>query len=341
MHFICETSREDKKIIGEIESNDQFLEIIQNYIMDRYPEYTVLENISLEQIKRSEKYDNGIYLVKNNAYIQLISKSQTISESYICDFAFILCQWEVLTYNNLLSENLKENNNLVEDKIENNNNNFAGSLSPAKFQIKKFELDPKIKNPSFLITGRRSSGKSWFIRDIINKLELATGDDNFAANTLIVAPKDKENPFYANYFPDAKIIYKYDREIILEHLKKGMGCVVLDDCLLHQKLRDIGYDFSQCRIPFIISNSYLNLMSGNSDNNIDYYVFFGEKETFWKKKIWDVTEKKISTYEHFEKVFDTITGDHRAMIIDRKNKSKFIGDLIFWYKARIFKRKND
>lgn len=76
-----------------------------------------------------------------------------------------------------------------------------------KFPISEFSLSEMISNPSIVMIAKRGSGKSWVTKAILHRYQdVPVG--------IIIAPTDRENCFYGNFFPNTYIYYEYNSSII-------------------------------------------------------------------------------------------------------------------------------
>ena len=87
-------------------------------------------------------------------------------------------------------------------------------------QLNKFNLEKLVKdssnkfmNPRIAIIAKSGSGKSWVIRDILHHIkDIPVG--------IIIAPTDRMNGFYNEYFPLSFIYHEYNENIIPKLLYK-------------------------------------------------------------------------------------------------------------------------
>jgi len=85
-----------------------------------------------------------------------------------------------------------------------------------KLPINEFSLEQMTNNPHILIIGKRGTGKSYLIKDILRSKVMKNRP------VTVISPTDKCNPFYSNISDDniniKKIHYQYKSEIIYNFL---------------------------------------------------------------------------------------------------------------------------
>jgi len=82
--------------------------------------------------------------------------------------------------------------------------------TPGYLPIQQFSLNEMGENPSILIIGKRGSGKSWVIKDILKTIAMKNKP------VTIISPGEKYNPWYRT-LPDLNIrtlTYEYESKII-------------------------------------------------------------------------------------------------------------------------------
>ncbi|AYV77464.1 MAG: packaging ATPase [Dasosvirus sp.] len=107
-----------------------------------------------------------------------------------------------------------------------------------KLAVREFKLNDLCDNPSIVVVGKRGSGKSWLIRDLLNKLNVPA---------TVICPTEIDNPFYQKNPLVHKIYYKYDPQIIsdllhsqrmMRKLKKNQSYHLDEICVPDPEIND-------------------------------------------------------------------------------------------------------
>jgi len=219
-----------------------------------------------------------------------------------------------------------------------------------KFSINKFNLDQMVQNPSILIIARRSSGKSFIVREILNHYK------NIPAG-LVISPTDRMNSFYKHLFPDLYIHYD-TKDITLKKilLRQAMmidraknseneidpsAVTVMDDNLPKKKswtkdenIMEILMNGRHYQLTTMVTMQTPLGITPDMRANFDYIFLLRDDSMINKKKLWNNYAGMFPTFDSFEKVFDECTKDYRAMVIDNRNPCDNIQEKVFWFKAK-------
>ena len=215
-----ESSEMKESIVDKVYSVRHFFHKINNFVKNKYSTYKLVELTSLDMIKNTEKLIEGIYLLDNKTNMQLVQKNKIVREGYIYNSIYYetknLFIWRLIPIEKF---SFDDNTNLSQINQQ--------ETETAYREIKTFDMD-KIKNAKkYIISAKRGSGKSYIVSHLISYLN---DNDNFIKNSLIISPTERMNPFYIHRFPQAKIIYQFDDDIVQEYIKNEKVCIVCDDC---------------------------------------------------------------------------------------------------------------
>lgn len=207
--------------------------------------------------------------------------------------------------------------------------------------IKFFDISLSKNNSIILIIGKKNSGKTILIKNIIKYkkiIDLCT----------IFNPKQENNNKYNNYndliIPNIKY-YKYDENIIFNSLKNNLEkqLIIFDDALLYSK-KESSLIFEKIIINNKINNtSFILSMSTTFTNssilieNIDYIFIFNDHNILYIRNIYYKYAIKIfSTFELFNEMFQLITKNlYSCMVISKILKSNKIEDNIYYYRVNL------
>src|SRR5690606_25939521 len=102
-------------------------------------------------------------------------------------------------------------------------------------EVREFDMEDFKKNPNIYIIGKRGSGKSLIIKNIIDHY-----GPKILPNTIIISPTEKINNFYRPLYKDAKIMYKYKKSTIRKFIEgtEEEKLLILDDCMVKSMITD-------------------------------------------------------------------------------------------------------
>lgn len=218
--------------------------------------------------------------------------------------------------------------------------------------IREFKLKWMVPNPSICMIAKRGSGKSWVVRSILRHFKSIPGG-------VIIAPTDKMNTFYGEFFPDVYIHYEYKSEIIedifyrqenmIKKCKEKMkqnrkvdprAFLVMDDCLSSkgtwmkdQPISKLFYDGRHYKLMYILTMQFPLGITPELRANFDYIFLLGEDFLTNQKRLYDHYAGMFPDFNSFRQVFMDLTSDYGSMVIvNRGCRANFL-DKIFWYKA--------
>jgi hypothetical protein len=225
-------------------------------------------------------------------------------------------------------------------------------MAELHLKLRKFNVKALYRDPMVFIIGKRRTGKSVLIADLL-----------FHRNSCGVAVSGTEEPVYGKFMQKQYIYDTYTPELI-ENVIKRQGnikrqfdkditetgtssidqrtFIVLDDCFQDDKWsKDVGIRFlfmnGRCiSTSCIFAMSYAMGMPPNLRGNIDYVFIFREsimanRERIWRQYAMDI----FSEFDTFCQVMDQCTLNFECLVIDKRSSSSKIEDRVFWYKAEI------
>jgi hypothetical protein len=221
---------------------------------------------------------------------------------------------------------------------------------PIHIGIKLFNPDEIKNNSTILIIGKRNTGKSVFLKDLMyHKQQVSTG--------VVFAGTENANGFYGSFIPDSFVHNDYKPDIItrliarqerkqLENEDRKINkpiddvFVILDD--LNYKAKEwkneetMKYLFSNGRhnrIFLVIALQYIMSLTPELRANADYVVVFAQSSAKAKRKVFDEFGGCFENFETFNYIFDSCTKDYCCLVI--KTTGNGMADQVFWYKADI------
>lgn len=206
--------------------------------------------------------------------------------------------------------------------------------------------------PTIAMIGKRGSGKSWIIRDIIRAYS------HIPVGTVI-SPTDKKSGFFKNFFPDLYIYYEYETKILekvmlrqetmIEKTKEKAlegkfvdpaSFLIMDDCLASKGewikdtlIREVFQNGRHDKLLYILTMQYPLGIGPELRTNFDYVFIMGEDFTSIQKKICEQYVGMLKTFNDFKTVFEQVTENYGCLVVNNKVKSKDIRKKLFWYRA--------
>tara|TARA_B100002051_G_C16692981_1_gene616563 strand:+ start:165 stop:1007 length:843 start_codon:yes stop_codon:yes gene_type:complete len=213
-----------------------------------------------------------------------------------------------------------------------------------KLRVKKFQPDKVKHNRIFFIIGKRGTGKTTIMRDILSHyppVDFAIG----------MTPTEETADVFREFLPETCIYHEFSqhkleqmlsvqRELIRKKKDRSF-LLVLDDCLYQkgvlksQAMRDLVFNGRHLHVAVFVCVQYLMDISPDVRSNIDYVFALRENIISNRMKLWKFFFGMFSKYDDFAKCMDACTANHQCMIMDNTQKSTEIEDTVFWYRAEL------
>jgi hypothetical protein len=231
------------------------------------------------------------------------------------------------------------------------------------FQIKKFNIETirercdidSRKSPMIVIIGKKDTGKSFLVRDILCNTQSA-----FPIGTVI-SGTEVANEFFQHMVPSKLIHDKYQPEIVMGVIKRQLGAktqrnedkkrsggnsnidprafLILDDCLYDSswiKEESTRYVFMNGRhidLMTIITMQYPLGITPNLRTNVDFIFILRETILGNRRRIYENYAGMFPTFEMFCQFMDQCTENFEGLVICNGVQSNRLEDQVFWYKA--------
>ena len=218
----------------------------------------------------------------------------------------------------------------------------------------KFAALEQSSGPVIVLIGRRDTGKSFLVRDLLyHHQDIPVG--------TVISGTEAGNGFYGKIVPKLFIHEEYNsgiienvlkrQRIVLKELKKQpvsrvvsgkidpRSFVIMDDCLYDDKwtrdrlMRLLFMNGRHWKIMLVITMQYPLGVPPNLRTNIDYVFILREPYMSNKRRIYENYAGMFPTFESFVQVMDQCTENYECLVIDNNVKSNRLEDSIFWYKA--------
>lgn len=228
------------------------------------------------------------------------------------------------------------------------------TLELKKFDMKRITfLKDENKGPVIVLIGRRDTGKSYLVRDLLyHHRDIPIG--------TVISGTEAGNGFYASHVPKLFIHDEYSSGIIENILKRQKSVikevnkqiqmyksskidprsfVILDDCLYDSTwtrdklMRLLFMNGRHWKVLLVITMQYPLGCPPTLRTNIDYVFILREPYISNRKRIYDNYAGMFPTFESFCQVMDQCTENYECLVIDNNVKSNKLSEQIFWYKA--------
>jgi hypothetical protein len=232
------------------------------------------------------------------------------------------------------------------------------------FQLRKFdinmikdrcEIDSR-KSPMMVIIGKKDTGKSFLVRDILFNTQQC-----FPVGTVISAT-EVANEFFQHMVPSKFIHDKYRPEIVQNVIKRqatikdkrnkdklargGSSSIdtraflILDDCLYDAKAwmnedstKFVFMNGRHIDLTTMITMQYPLGIGPNLRTNVDFIFILRENITRNRRIIYENYAGMFPTFEMFCQFMDQCTENFECLVICNNVSSNRLEDQVFWYKA--------
>jgi len=228
------------------------------------------------------------------------------------------------------------------------------TLELKKFNMRNitFKINDS-KGPVVCLIGRRDSGKSFLVKDLLyyhQDIPIGT----------VIAGTEEGNGFYGKMVPKLFIHNEYKTEIIenvlkrqrqvmkqinkeMETFKKSnidpRAFVILDDCLYDNSwsrdkmMRLLFLNGRHWKVMLVLTMQYPLGIPPTLRTNIDYVFILREPYIANRKRIYENYAGMFPTFESFCQIMDNCTENYECLVIDNNVKSNKLTDQVQWYKA--------
>jgi hypothetical protein len=216
----------------------------------------------------------------------------------------------------------------------------------------EFKLESMAENPSILMIGKRGSGKSYVTRAILEHFH------NIPVG-IIIAPTDKMNCFFGNFFPDLFIYYKFSSEILENLLKRqekmiekekekhkngkkidAKSFIVMDDCMSDNKnwmkeqtIYELLFNGRHYKIMYILTLQFSLGITPAMRSNFDYIFLLADDFGTNVQRLYTHYAGMFENFHAFKEIFDQVTSNYGCMVVANRGPRSSFQDKIYWYKA--------
>jgi len=222
-------------------------------------------------------------------------------------------------------------------------------------RLSKFNMNMIPDDGVILMIGRRGTGKSWLIKDLMwHKRNMPVG--------TVISGTEGANAFYSTIVPSLLVHDEFSSDIIGNSLKRQKAImkqinkdkevrgastldrrafVVMDDCMYDTKwihdrnIRDLFMNGRHYGLLYIIALQYVLGIPPVLRGQVDYVFILRENQVSARKKIYEQFAGIFPSFELFCQIMDQCTEDYECLVIHNGSKTNKIEDCVFWYKAEL------
>jgi len=212
-------------------------------------------------------------------------------------------------------------------------------------RVKKFDPETIKKDRISLIVGKRGSGKSSLLKDLLFSMRdrfdfcMAMCPTMESANMLKSCMP--ESCVYSRFSPGKiDLLVQTAREFAAKN-KERHFLLVLDDVFYDksicrsQSFRFLFFNGRHVRVTVILLLQYLVDLPPDLRSNVDYIFSMRETVLANRLKLYKMFFGVFGSFEDFCAVFERCTQNYECICLDNTLQSTGVADCIFWYKARL------
>lgn len=220
-----------------------------------------------------------------------------------------------------------------------------------KYTFQKFNLDKIAEGSIINVIGKRGSGKSVFIEDLMLFFK------NMFPVVTVVSTTDQLNNTFGKHIPAMLIHDNYSSELIENILNRQRRVIeynkqhptkqvnpnlllILDDIQgTTKKIRnDIMLDTiyttgRHYHITLISAMQYVNGLTPTQRSNTDIICLSRDNNRENQKKLYQAFAGIFNTFAEFQKTFIQLTENHGIMIINNREQSMDLDKCVYWYRV--------
>ena len=215
----------------------------------------------------------------------------------------------------------------------------------SKLQLTKFDPSKMGNDKVCLFIGKRGTGKSTLVMDIMyHKRALPAG--------VVMSATEEGNHFYGKYVPDLFVHGAYKKEVLerlIQSQKDRMMkygsvdpvFVLLDDCMYDRGfmkdecIRQLFMNGRHWKIFFLLTTQYCMDIPPALRTNVDYVFVLRENVIMNRERLYKSFFGVFPTFGMFQQVMDSCTENYECLVLDNTSKSNHINECVYWYRAAL------
>ncbi len=196
-----------------------------------------------------------------------------------------------------------------------------------------------------VIIGKRNTGKSYLLRDILSHIH-----SQFDC-VSVFSQTEHLNHFYEKFIPKFLIHREWDENKIEKIFKvqensknndtKHNFALIFDDMISEAGvwrnnafIKKIFLEGRHYNLGFFLLTQFVNALPPYAKNNIDYIFILQQQNNEEKERLYKEFGGAFGSKKEFVKILDLITENYGCLVIDNKSKSNKLSDRVFGYRAK-------
>ncbi len=220
-------------------------------------------------------------------------------------------------------------------------------------RLSKFNMNMIPDDGVVLFIGRRGTGKSWLIKDLMwykQKFPIGT----------VISGTEGANAFYSSMVPSLFIHDEVNTNTIANVLKRQEAItkqirketdtrgscaldrrafIIMDDCLYDNRwttdkfIRSLFMNGRHYGLLYILAIQYVMGIPPVLRGQVDYVFILRENQVAARRRIYEQFAGIFPTFELFCQIMDQCTENYECLVIHNGARTNKIEDCVFWYRA--------
>jgi len=213
-----------------------------------------------------------------------------------------------------------------------------------EYRLREFDPASTKHSRIWLIIGPRGSGKTILLRDILYKTRKHY--DIGLAMTATTSTVDTFKDFIPYHlifkkgynYEQCEQLLKVSKDLTAQG-KQQKALLILDDCMFDSKVMksdaqtEIHLNGRHSGISLINTTQYAMIIPPAIRTNIDYVLVLQDSVLANRKRLHSFFFGNFPTFKDFDRVFNNVTENNGALVLDRTKNTSNIEDCTFYYKA--------
>lgn len=212
-----------------------------------------------------------------------------------------------------------------------------------KLKIAKFDVSRIAPDATIMVVGKRRTGKSTLIRDIMRHMSTKL---DFG---IAMCGSEDTAQAMSEYIPPSCIYNEYNAEALDVLLKYQKRCLTMDACkkvylimddtmydkttLKSKNMRLLFMNGRHRKIFFLCAVQYLMDIPPDLRTNVDYLFVLKENVLANKEKLHRQFFGMFNEYKDFAMVMNSCTAGFECMVLDNTARSNNPAECVFWYQG--------
>lgn len=212
-----------------------------------------------------------------------------------------------------------------------------------QLSLRKFEPSTIADGSVCVVIGKRNTGKSVLVKDIMSyKRKLTAG--------IVMSATEIGNKFYGSWVPECFIYNDIDEKVIeklIENQKMRINTtgraddifLILDDCMYDKDvfkskiMRQLLMNGRHWRIFLMMTTQYCGDLNPAFRTNIDYVFVLRDNVILNRERLFKNFFGIMPSFSSFCQLMDATTEHFECLVLDNTSHSNKLEDCVFWYKA--------